>query len=197
MVPWQTSAIARLGRRRRISVAPRWSMRAPRAIALGVAVTLAIDAYVHATSAAFYDPPHAGFLTEGNLFRVETALSALLALLVLIRPARWSLAAALVVAATAVGAVVLYRYVNVGAIGPLPNLYEPSWQVPGKLASAFAEGIAVVLCAAGLALIRVRPHGTRPSRSAKAGSPHASTRRGSRSASSTSSYAPPRACRTH
>lgn len=81
-------------------------------------------------------------------------MSALLALLVLVRPSRWTLAPALAVAATAVGAFVLYRYVNVGAIGPLPNLHEPTWQVPGKLASAFAEGIAVLLSAAGLTLTR-------------------------------------------
>ena len=156
MVLSRTSAVTRVDRRRRASVASTRFTRSVRLIAIGVAAALAIDAYVHATSAAFYDPPHAGLLTEGNLFRVETAVSALLALLVLIRPARWTLGSALVVAATAVGAVVLYRYVNVGPIGPIPNLYEPSWQVPGKLASAFAEGTAVVLSAAGLTLIALR-----------------------------------------
>ena len=164
MVLSRTSDVARVDMQRRASVTSRRLTRAVRVIAVGVAVTLAIDAYVHATSAAFYDPPHAGFLTEGNLFRVETAVSALLGLLVLVRPARWSLASALVVAATAVGAVVLYSYVNVGPVGPIPNLYEPSWQVPGKFASAIAEGIAVVLSAAGLALIAL----SRPMRAAAA-----------------------------
>ena len=154
MVISRAWAGARSDERRHSSVASMRYARAARVIALGVAATLAIDAYVHATTAAIYDSPHGGLLTEGNLFRLETGVSALLALLVLIRPARWTFAAALVVAATAVAAVVLYSYVNVGAIGPIPNLYEPSWQVPGKLASAFAEGTAVVLSAAGLALMR-------------------------------------------
>ena len=149
----RTSAAARIDR---TSSASNRFTHAVHAIALGVAVTLAIDAYVHATSAAFYDPPNAGLLTEGNIFRVETAVSALLALVVLIRPARWSFASALVVAATAVGAVVLYRYVNIGPIGPIPNLYEPSWQVPGKVASVFAEGIAVLLSTVGLGLLSSR-----------------------------------------
>jgi len=45
--------------------------------------------------------------------------------------------------------VLLYRYVDVGTIGPLPNMYEPTWQVPGKPLSAYAEGGAAVLSALG------------------------------------------------
>jgi hypothetical protein len=68
------------------------------------------------------------------------------------------------VATSALAAVVLYRYVDVGSIGPIPNLYEPTWHVPGKLPSAYAEGIAVVLSAAAIALTRARRHrvGTQP-----------------------------------
>ena len=153
MVLSHASSVARIEGRQRHSVASRQRARAFRTIALGIVVTLAIDAYLHATSAALHDPRHAGFLTAGNFFRFETAVRALVALLVLIRTARWSLVAALAVAATGLGTVILYRYVNVGPIGPIPNLYEPSWQVPGKLASVFAGGIVVVLSAAGLALI--------------------------------------------
>jgi hypothetical protein len=123
-----------------------------RALALGISVALAIDAYVHATSASAYDPGSGALISEGNLFRAEALVSGVVAVLVLIRPSRWSFLAALVVAASALGAVVLYRYVNVGAIGPLPNLYEPTWQAPGKLPAAYAEGIAVLLSAAGAAI---------------------------------------------
>jgi hypothetical protein len=35
--------------------------------------------------------------------------------------------------------VLLYRYVDVGAIGPVPNMYEPVW-FGEKLHSAYAEG---------------------------------------------------------
>jgi hypothetical protein len=46
----------------------------------------------------------------------------------------------------------LYTYVDVGAIGPLPDLYEPIWALPGKRGSAIAETAATVLALAGLAL---------------------------------------------
>ena len=153
MVLSRASAVARIEGRERDSVASRRCTRAFRAIVLGIVVTLAIDAYLHATSAALHDPRHAGFLTAGNFFRFETAVRALVALLVLIRPARWSLVAALAVAATGLGTVILYRYVNVGPIGPIPNLYEPSWHVPGKLASVVAGAMVMAFSAAGLALI--------------------------------------------
>jgi hypothetical protein len=52
--------------------------------------------------------------------------------------------------AAALGAVVLYRYVDVGVLGSLPDMYENTWQVPGKLLSAYAEGAAVVLAGLGL-----------------------------------------------
>ena len=52
--------------------------------------------------------------------------------------------------ASALGAVLLYRYVDVGTLGPLPDMYENTWQVPGKLLSAYAEGAAVVFATLGL-----------------------------------------------
>jgi hypothetical protein len=127
-----------------------------RVLAVGVGAALAVDAYVHATSSGFYDPTHGGFITEGNLFRAEAAVSGALAVLLLFRPSGSTFTAALLVAASALAAVVLYRYVDVGAIGPIPNLYEPTWRVPGKLPSAYAEGVAAVLSAAGIALARAR-----------------------------------------
>ena len=69
--------------------------------------------------------------------------------------------AALGVAASALVAVLLYRYVDLGSLGPVPDMYENTWQVPGKLLSAYAEGAAVVL--AGLGLLTHRKHpGTEP-----------------------------------
>jgi hypothetical protein len=51
-----------------------------------------------------------------------------------------------VVSALSLGAVMLYRYVNVGAIGPIPNMHDASWQPsPDKMASAVAEAAVVVL----------------------------------------------------
>ena len=77
-------------------------------------------------------------------------LAVVVGLGILVRPRPSSWLAALLVAASALGAVVLYRYVDVGSLGPLPNMYENTWQVPGKLLSAYAEGAAVVLAGLGL-----------------------------------------------
>ena len=65
--------------------------------------------------------------------------------------------AALAVAASALAAVLLCRYVDVGALGPLPDMYENTWQVPGKLLSAVAEAAAVVLATLGLFIHRKHP----------------------------------------
>ena len=123
-----------------------------RLLALLGAIPFVIDAVVHAANATNYDPPFGGLFTEGNLFRAEAAAAGLIALLLLVRPTRAVWIAALAIALTALGAVVLYRYVNVGSIGPIPNLYEPTWLAPGKLLSAAAESFAVVISGVGLAL---------------------------------------------
>jgi hypothetical protein len=125
------------------------------ALRLGTAAALGIDAIVHWQNAPAYDAV-TGTISQGQLFRVEAALAVVVGLLVLVRPRPSSWLAALLVAASALAAVLLYRYVDVGALGPLPDMYENTWQVPGKLLSAYAEGAAVVL--AGLGLLTHRTH---------------------------------------
>ena len=120
-----------------------WTLRIATATALG------IDAVVHWQNASAYDAVR-GSISQGQLFRAEAALAVVVGLLVLVRPRPSSWLAALLVAASALGAVLLYRYVDVGALGPLPDLYENTWQVPGKLLSAWAEAAALVLAALGL-----------------------------------------------
>jgi hypothetical protein len=95
-------------------------------------------------------------VTQGQLFRAEAGLAVAAGLLVLVRPRRSSWVAALAVGASALAAVLLYRYVDLGSLGPLPDMYENTWQVPGKVLSASAEGAAVVL--AGLGLLTHRKH---------------------------------------
>jgi hypothetical protein len=119
------------------------------ALRIGTAAALGIDAGVHAYNASGYDEL-SGTITQGNLFRVEAGVACAVALGVLIWPRRSTWIAALLVAASALGAVLLYRYVDVGALGPLPNMYENTWDVPGKVLSAWAEGAAVILAALGL-----------------------------------------------
>jgi hypothetical protein len=62
---------------------------------------------------------------------------------------RIGFALAAVVAASALGAILLYRYVNVGSLGPLPNMYEPVW-FPEKTTAAVAEAAATVAAVGGL-----------------------------------------------
>jgi hypothetical protein len=81
----------------------------------------------------------AATVSQGELFRAEAVLAVAAGLLVLLWPRPGSWVAALGVGASALAAVLLYRYVDVGAVGPLPDLYENTWQVPGKLLSAYAE----------------------------------------------------------
>ena len=118
------------------------------------AVALGVDGDVHAIDASFYTASRGGALTQSTLFLIETVAASLAALLLLVG---WRVAArsraswlpAFAVGASALGGVVLYRYVNVGALGPIPDMYEPTWAVRGKLLSAYAEAAATVLTAVG------------------------------------------------
>jgi hypothetical protein len=109
------------------------------ALRVGTAAALGVDAAVHWRNAPAYDAIGTT-LTQGELFRVEAVLAVAVGLLVLIRPRRSSWVAALLIGASALAAVLLYRYVDVGSLGPLPDMYENTWQVPGKLLLAWAEG---------------------------------------------------------
>jgi hypothetical protein len=135
-VPTHRGALAR-------SAIGSWVLRVATAAALG------IDALIHWQNASAYDPVTAT-ISQGELFRVEAAVAAVVGLLVLVRPRPSSWLAALLVGASALAAVLLYRYVDVGAVGPLPDMYENTWQVPGKLLSAYAEVAAVGLAGLGL-----------------------------------------------
>ena len=140
-----------------MTVAPRIQAVARRhLLAASAGAALGVDAYVHATSGFLYEPNTGGIITEASIFYAEATAAGLVAVLLLLRPTRFSWLIALAVSASALGAVVLYRYVDVGSIGPIPDLYEPSWQVPGKLLSAYAEAIAVALSVAGVGVTRSR-----------------------------------------
>jgi len=134
-----------------------------RLLGVATAAMLGIDAVVHARDAHFYDAVRTSVISQGTLFRLEAAVAAIIAIALLIRPSRIWWAAALIVAASAFGAVVLYTYVDVGSLGPLPNMYEPTWALPGKSVSAWAEGAGTILAAVGL-LTTFRVMAPRPAR---------------------------------
>lgn len=115
---------------------------------------LGVDAGIHLYLAPTQPPADtSGGWSQSGLFYAEAAAAIISALLVLTAARRWTYAVAFLVAASAFGAVTLYRYVNVGPLGPLPNMYEPFWST-SKIVAAVAEAIALVTAATGLALLR-------------------------------------------
>jgi hypothetical protein len=117
-----------------------------RLLALVVASGLGVDAYVHWQLAPGFDgiqgtaSPH---ISQGGLFRLETALAVIAMLLVLLTRHRLGALLAFLIAAGGLGAVLLYAYVDVGGFGPLPDMYDPIWY-PEKTLSAIAEAVAAV-----------------------------------------------------
>lgn len=126
--------------------------RASRMVLTSIVVAgLAVDAFVHFHLAASYAGVRSASLSQADLFRVEGALAVIAAVALLVRPRRWTAGLAFLVSAGGVAAVLLYRYVDVGALGPLPNMYEPLWY-PEKTLSLWAEAAAAL---ASLALLAV------------------------------------------
>jgi hypothetical protein len=126
---------------------PRWVVPAVlwvlRVVTAGM---LAVDAYTHVDQAFRYEPNRDNGISQGDLFRIEAGAAsfAALAVLVLVGRTAWALvgwALAIIVAASALGAVMIYTHYDIGTLGPLPNMYEPFWFAE-KTRAAVAEGIA-------------------------------------------------------
>jgi hypothetical protein len=129
-----------------------------RGLAAATATLLAVDGYVHLHDAGLYQTVATGTVSQATLFRLQAAAAIVVAIALLIRPhpAVWVVAA--LVAGSAATAVLLYTNVDVGQLGPLPDMYEPTWALPGKPLSAAAEIAATVLALAGLAVsLSTRP----------------------------------------
>jgi hypothetical protein len=121
-------------------------------IRLVVVAALVVDAVVHLSDAADYGAVRTSVLSQATLFRVEAGLAIVIAVALLLRPSRLSWLAAVGLLGSAFAAVLLYTYVDVGRLGPVPNMYEPTWVLPGKLASAWAEGVGAAAAVVGLVL---------------------------------------------
>lgn len=104
------------------------------------------DAFAHLDLAANFDA-NQGLISQGMLFRVEAVAAVFAGLVVLLVRHRAAALFAVLIAGSALGAVLLYRYVDVGALGPLPDMYEPSWY-PEKTYSAVAEAAAILAATA-------------------------------------------------
>jgi len=123
-----------------------------KALIVVVVAGLGVDAYVHLHLASTFDPIR-GTISQGQLFRVEGYAAILAAAYLLIRPGRPSAAVAALVAGGGLAAVVLYAVVDVGPLGPLPNMYDPTWpalKTWSAVAEAAAALAAVVLLIVGV-----------------------------------------------
>jgi hypothetical protein len=117
-------------------------------VLIGIAVVgLGIDAYVHLDLASAFEDVKTSTLSQADLFRVEAVAAIVAAVGLLVRPRRYTAGFAFLVAASGTIAVVLYRYVDVGAIGPIPNMYDPYWLPTGKWLSVIAEAAAAIASA--------------------------------------------------
>jgi hypothetical protein len=115
---------------------------------------LAADAIVHFNLASAFDGNKTSVLSEADIFRIDASVAIVAAVVLAIRPRRYTAAFAFLVAAAGTAAVVVYRYVDVGGVGPIPNMYDPYWQPIGKMLSAVAEAIATVTAFSLFVLLR-------------------------------------------
>lgn len=118
-----------------------------------VAAGLAADAIVHWRFA-----PEMAFVQGGSidgelLFRVQAAVAGVVAVVILTYATRWAYALAFLVAGSAVGAILFYYFVDVGALGPLPDMHEPVWYAE-KTISLAGEGVATLAALAGLLTVK-------------------------------------------
>jgi hypothetical protein len=132
-------------------------------IALVAAAGLGVDAYVHFDLADTYDVIRTSTLSQGDLFRAEGVAAVLAALAVVVRPRRYTAAFAFLVAASALAAVLVYRYVNVGPWGPIPSMYEPVWY-PQKTQATWAEAMATLAATATIVVLHLERRKSRPRR---------------------------------
>jgi hypothetical protein len=121
-------------------------------------VGLAIDAFVHfhLAGSSSFRANKTSTVSEADLFRAESVAAILAAVAVLVRPNRYTAGFAFLVAAAGTAAVIVYRYVNVGKLGPLPNMYDPFWLPTEKWLSALAEAAAALAALALFAMFSAR-----------------------------------------
>jgi hypothetical protein len=125
----------------------RWAVR------VLVAAGLAVDAYIHLKLASARPPASPGSISQGALFYAEAGVAILAALLVVFRGTRATFGFAFLVAASALAVVLIYRYIDVGALGPIPDMYEPAWYTT-KIITTIAEAVTLPAALAGTLIAR-------------------------------------------
>ncbi|UQX89304.1 hypothetical protein M6D93_04690 [Jatrophihabitans telluris] len=139
-------------------MSPRKALTIQACLTAVVVVGLAIDAFVHYDLASAFKNNKTSVLSEADLFRAEATVAIVAAAALLARPRRYTAAFAFLVAAAGTAAVLVYRYVDIGAFGPIPKMYDPYWAPTGKTLSAVGEALAAL---AALALLLMFGHRSR------------------------------------
>ena len=123
-----------------------------------VVAALAVSAYAHFKLAKDYDHDAGGSIRQSTLFQIQGVLASLAALFLVINARVIGWLPAFSLAAGSLFAVLLYRYVQVGTLGPLPDMTDMTWTSRSnlKVISAIAEGVGTVGAAAGLLLVGTR-----------------------------------------
>ncbi len=116
-----------------------------------VVAALTVEAVVHLRLADTMQLAAPGGVGGGALFRVQATVAAVAALVLLVTGRRLAYLLAGLAALSGLVPVLVYTYVQVPALGPIPSMYDPAWH-PEKTASAVAEAVAVVLAGVGLTL---------------------------------------------
>jgi hypothetical protein len=135
-----------------------------RLLTLITASGLAVDAYVHWHLAANFDTligTASPNISQGQLFRLEAMLALAAMVLVLVTRRRIGALVAFLVAAGGLGAVLLYAFIDVGGIGPIPDMYDPTWYTE-KIVSVVAQGVAAAAALCLLVLPSVPPKDQQP-----------------------------------
>jgi hypothetical protein len=120
-----------------MNVVARWGL------VLVIVVGLGIDAYTHLDLADIYTGVRTSTVSQATLFRIEAVGAMVAAVAVVLRANRWTAALAAAVAGGGAFALLLYRLVNVGKLGPLPDMSEPFWYTKKSL-SLTGELIALL-----------------------------------------------------
>jgi hypothetical protein len=141
-----------------------------------VVVGLGIDAFVHFDLASAFANVKTSTISQADIFRIDASVAIVAALALILRPRRYTVAFAFLLAAAGTAAVIVYRYVNVGTIGPIPNMYDPYWAPFGKALSAIGEAAATVAAAALFAILHRQAQDSPGTRSAAAVTPAAPAR---------------------
>ncbi|WP_235781422.1 hypothetical protein [Sinomonas notoginsengisoli] len=117
---------------------------------------LGVEAVVHFQLSPGYQGAAPDGIGQGNLFITEASAAVIAGLYILLRGSRPAWLLALAVTGGGLAALLLYRYVDIPAFGPLPAMYEPVWY-PEKTLTAWAEAGGVLLAGTALTLHRRMP----------------------------------------